>query len=148
MFNDEVWALMQHPVSARILVEMARTFRKLRTSAIFISQQGTDYAGPAGQAIKANTSVAYFLQQDTGEIEMLRTLFDLTPAEVDLIKTVSRRPQWSEAYVRLPEQKGGVIRLIPIRTCGTWPRKTRWSWQRVRLHSTLRMAISILHSVS
>ena len=113
MFNDEVWALMQHPVSARILVEMARTFRKLRTSAIFISQQGTDYAGPAGQAIKANTSVAYFLQQDTGEIEMLRTLFDLTPAEVDLIKTVSRRPQWSEAYVRLLEQKGGVIRLIP-----------------------------------
>jgi conjugal transfer ATP-binding protein TraC len=113
MFNDEVWALMQHPVSARILVEMARTFRKLRTSAIFISQQGTDYAGPTGQAIKANTSVAYFLQQDAGEIEMLRTLFDLTPAEADLLKTVHRRPRWSEAYLRIPEHKGGVVRIVP-----------------------------------
>jgi len=113
MFNDEVWALMQHPVSARILVEMARTFRKLRTSAIFISQQGTDYAGPTGQAIKANTSVAYFLQQDGGEIEMLRTLFDLTPAEADLLKTVHRRPRWSEAYLRTSEHKGGIVRIVP-----------------------------------
>ena len=43
----------------------------------------------------------------------MRTLFDLTDQEVALCKTVRRRAGWSEAYLRLPDQSGGVIRLVP-----------------------------------
>jgi hypothetical protein len=113
LISDETWALLQHAASARVLEEIARTFRKLQTAALFLSQQGSDFLSPAGKAIRDNSGFAYFLQQNPEEVETMRTLFDLTDPEVALLKTVRRRPGWSEAYLRLPEQQGGVIRLVP-----------------------------------
>jgi conjugal transfer ATP-binding protein TraC len=113
LISDETWALLQHAASARVLEEIARTFRKLQTAALFLSQQGSDFLSPAGKAIRDNSGFAYFLQQNPEEVETMRTLFDLTEPEVALLKTVRRRPGWSEAYLRLPEQQGGVIRLVP-----------------------------------
>jgi hypothetical protein len=113
LISDETWALLQHAASARVLEEIARTFRKLQTAALFLSQQGSDFLSPAGKAIRDNTGFAYFLQQNPEEVETMRTLFDLTEPEVALLKTVRRRPGWSEAYLRLPEQQGGLIRLVP-----------------------------------
>jgi conjugal transfer ATP-binding protein TraC len=113
LISDETWALLQHAASARVLEEIARTFRKLQTAALFLSQQGSDFLSPAGKAIRDNSGFAYFLQQNPEEVETMRTLFDLTEPEVALLKTVRRRPGWSEAYLRLPEQQGGLIRLIP-----------------------------------
>jgi hypothetical protein len=46
----------------------------------------------------------------------MRTLFDLTEQEVALCKAVRRRPGWSEAYLRLPDQTGGILRLVPDAT--------------------------------
>ena len=43
----------------------------------------------------------------------MRTLFDLTEQEVALCKAVRRRPGWSEAYLRLPDQTGGILRVVP-----------------------------------
>jgi hypothetical protein len=113
LFNDEVWALLQHPASARVLVEIARTFRKRRTSAIFISQHGRDFLGAAGEAIKGLAGIRYFLQQEADEIELMRELFDLSEAEVSVIKTVRRHSGWSELYVRIPNHQGGVVRIVP-----------------------------------
>jgi hypothetical protein len=113
LISDETWALLQHAASARVLEEIARTFRKLQTAALFLSQQGSDFLSPAGKAIRDNTGFAYFLQQNPEEVETMRKLFDLTEPEVALLKTVRRRPGWSEAYLRLPEQQGGLIRLVP-----------------------------------
>jgi type IV secretory pathway VirB4 component len=113
LISDEAWALLQHDASARALEEIARTFRKLQTCALFVSQQGSDFASPAGKAIRDNAGALLLLQQPPEEVELMRTLFDLTEQEVALCKAVRRRPGWSEAYLRLPDQTGGVIRLVP-----------------------------------
>jgi hypothetical protein len=96
-----------------VLEEIARTFRKLQTCAVFVSQQGSDFASPAGKAIRDNAGALFLLQQNPEEVELMRSLFDLTDQEVALCKTVRRRAGWSEAYLRLPDQSGGVIRLVP-----------------------------------
>jgi conjugal transfer ATP-binding protein TraC len=113
LFNDEVWSLLEHPASARVLVEIARTYRKLRTSAMFISQHGRDFMGHAGEAIKGLAGIRYFLQQESDEIELMRDLFSLREAEVRVLKSVGRRQGWSEIYLRIPREEGGVVRLVP-----------------------------------
>jgi type IV secretory pathway VirB4 component len=113
LISDEAWALLQHDASARVLEEIARTFRKLQTCAVFVSQQGSDFASPAGKAIRDNAGALFLFQQNPEEVELMRTLFDLTDQEVALCKTVRRRAGWSEAYLRLPDQAGGIIRLVP-----------------------------------
>jgi hypothetical protein len=80
---------------------------------VFVSQQGSDFASPAGKAIRDNAGALFLLQQNPEEVELMRSLFDLTEQEVALCKTVRRRAGWSEAYLRLPDQSGGVIRLVP-----------------------------------
>jgi conjugal transfer ATP-binding protein TraC len=113
LISDEAWALLQHEASARVLEEIARTFRKLQTCALFVSQQGSDFASPAGKAIRDNAGALLLFQQNPEEVELMRTLFDLTEQEVALCKAVRRRPGWSEAYLRLPDQTGGILRLVP-----------------------------------
>jgi hypothetical protein len=122
LISDETWALLHHPASARVLEEVARTFRKLTTSAMFVSQQGSDFAGPAGKAIRDNAGAFYLLQQNPEEVETMRTLFDLSEQEVALVKTVHKRARWNEAYLRLPDHTGGIIRIVPdpyVRWCAT-----------------------------
>ena len=52
--SDETWALLKHPATAAVLEEIGRTYRKLRTSAIFLSQQGADFDSAAGRVLRAN----------------------------------------------------------------------------------------------
>jgi hypothetical protein len=113
LVSDEAWALLRHDASARVLEEIARTFRKLHTCALFVSQQGSDFASPAGKAIRDNAGALLLFQQNPEEVELMRTLFDLSDQEVALCKAVRRRPGWSEAYLRLPDQTGGILRVVP-----------------------------------
>ncbi len=111
--SDETWALLKHPATAGVMEEIARTYRKLHTSAIFLSQQGADFESPAGQVLRANAPATVFLQQDPREIAGLQRLFELSDAEVALFAHVRKHDGWSSAYLRLPGQTGGVIRLVP-----------------------------------
>ena len=44
----------------------------------------------------------------------MRDLFELAPAEVALFEdAVRKHDDWSSAYLRLPGQAGGVVRLVP-----------------------------------
>ncbi|MGE3540224.1 MAG: TraC family protein [Candidatus Tectimicrobiota bacterium] len=113
LVSDEAWALLQQEGSARVLEEIARTFRKLGTCALFLSQQGSDFASPAGKAIRDNAGAALFLQQHPEEVEHMRTVFDLSDQEVAVLKTVRKRTRWSEAYLRLTDHTGGVVRIVP-----------------------------------
>ena len=87
--SDETWALLKHPATAGVMEEIARTFRKLRTSAIFLSQQAADFASPAGEVLRDNAPAKLFLQQDPQQVQALQRLFQLSDAEVAL----SPRPQ-------------------------------------------------------
>ena len=112
--SDETWALLKHPATAAVLEEIGRTYRKLRTSAIFLSQQGADFDSAAGRVLRANAPATLFLQQDPREIHLVRDLFELSPAEVALFdEAVRKHDHWSSAYLRLPGQSGGVVRLVP-----------------------------------
>jgi hypothetical protein len=113
LVSDEAWALLQQEGAARVLEEIARTFRKLGTCALFLSQQGSDFASPAGKAIRDNAGAALFLQQHPEEVEHMRRLFDLSEQEVAVLKTVRKRARWSEAYLRLMDHTGGVVRIVP-----------------------------------
>lgn len=117
--SDETWALLKHPATAGVMEEIARTYRKLRTSAIFLSQRGADFDSPAGQVLRANAPATLFLEQDPREIAVLQDLFELTDAEVQLFAQVRKHAGWSSAYLRLPGQTGGVIRLVPD-ACTRW----------------------------
>ena len=149
LVSDETWALLQHPASARVLEEVARTFRKLATSAVFVSQQGSDFAGPAGKAIRDNAGALYLLQQNPEEVETMRALFDLSDQEAALVKTVHKRARWNEAYLRLPDHVGGVIRIVPdpyLRWCATQQPAERAARAAAaqQANGDLRQAISAL----
>jgi hypothetical protein len=110
---DETWALLRHPATAGVMEEIARTYRKLRASAIFLSQQGADFDSPAGRVLRANAPATLFLQQDPSERAVLQDLFHLSDAEVVLFDHVRKHAGWSSAYLRLPGHTGGLIRLVP-----------------------------------
>jgi hypothetical protein len=110
---DETWALLRHPATAGVMEEIARTYRKLRTSAIFLSQQGADFDSPAGRVLRANAPATLFLQQDPGEMAVLQHLFELSDTEVALVTQVRKHEGWSSAYLRLPGHTGGIVRLVP-----------------------------------
>jgi len=110
---DETWALLRHPATAGVMEEIARTYRKLRTSAIFLSQQPGDFDSPAGRVLRANAPTKLFLQQDPQEIAALQDVFKLSEAEVALFAHVRKQTGWSSAYLQLPGQTGGLVRLVP-----------------------------------
>jgi hypothetical protein len=113
LIADETWAMLRHPATAGVMEEIARTYRKLRTSAIFLSQQGADFDSPAGRVLRANAPATLFLQQDPQEVARLKELFTLSDAEVAVFDRVHKHADWSSAYLRLPGGTGGLIRLIP-----------------------------------
>jgi hypothetical protein len=62
----------------------------------------------------------------------VRDLFELSPAEVALFEeAVRKHDRWSSAYLRLPGQSGGVVRLVPDPS-------TRWLATQVDAELQLR----------
>ena len=68
---DEAWTMLGSPATARFLENALRTYRKINTAAVMVTQQVTDFssgptgASPAGAAILANAPNRLFLMQTT-----------------------------------------------------------------------------------
>ena len=110
---DEVWALLKHDSAAAFLEEAARALARFRCSAIFMSQQLSDFNSPASQAIKNNAGNYAFLQQNPEEVGAVKKLFDLSDQDERVLHQVRKRDHWGEFYWWQPEGKGGVVRLVP-----------------------------------
>src|SRR5712691_2256788 len=111
--SDETCALLKHPATAEVLEEIRRTYRKLRTSALFLSQYAEDFNSPAGRVLRKGSPTTLFLQQEAEEIAEMQSLLKLTVTEQELLGHVQRHAGWSSAYLRLPNHTGGLIRLVP-----------------------------------
>jgi hypothetical protein len=110
---DETWALLKHPATADVIEDIGRTYRKLHTSAIFLSQQAEDFNSPAGRVLRKNSPTTLMLQQEPEELAEMQMLLKLTDAEHALLQGVQRHEGWSSAYLRLPSHTGGLIHLVP-----------------------------------
>ena len=128
---EESWSLLRHPKTAEVMDTIVRTYRKLTTSAWFLSQKGKDFDSPAGQTIRANADAVLFLQQEASELAKIKELFELSEAEAALIGQAKKHPGWSSAYLRLHGNEGGLIRLIP-------DAHTRWLVSQDSRERTLR----------
>lgn len=111
--GDETWAVLKNEATAGVLEQMSRTYRKLLVSAWFLSQQATDFSSQVGQVILKNADIKLFFAQDPGEITQMRTIFELNDAELAMIRQARRHPGWSSAYLKLPQDQGGLIHLVP-----------------------------------
>jgi hypothetical protein len=111
--SDETWALLKHPATADVIEEIGRTYRKLRTSAIFLSQYAEDFNSPAGRVLRKGSPVTLFLQQEAEELAEMHALLKLTPGEHAVLGQVRRYTGWSSAYLRMPGATGGLIRIVP-----------------------------------
>jgi hypothetical protein len=113
--SDETWSLLKHQATAEVMEEIGRTYRKLHTSAIFLSQYAEDFNSPAGRVLRKGSPVTLFLQQEAEELAELRTVLQLSPVEHALLERVRRYDGWSSGYLRLPGSTGGLVHLVPDR---------------------------------
>jgi len=111
--SDETWALLKHPATADVIEEIGRTYRKLRTSAIFLSQYAEDFNSPAGRVLRKGSPTTLFLQQEAEELAEMQSLLKLTSVEHAVLGQVRRHTGWSSAYLRMPGATGGLIRIVP-----------------------------------
>jgi conjugal transfer ATP-binding protein TraC len=110
---DEAWTLLKSATTAGFLEDVLRTYRKLNSAAVMITQQVTDFEGRTGEAIRANAPNRIFLQQTPETVLAMEKLLDLSPEEKALlgkIRTVKGR--FSEMLVQSTETRG-VARLAP-----------------------------------
>jgi len=112
---DETWALLKHAQTADVIEKIIRTYRNIKTSAIFLSQRVEDFDSPVGKVILGLVDTTLFLQPQEGELPKIQRLFQLTDAECQLVRQVRKHAGWSSAYLRLANGHGGMVRLIPDR---------------------------------
>lgn len=110
---DEAWSLLKSPTTAQFLEDVLRTFRKLNAAAVLVTQQVSDFAGPAGEAIRANAPNRVFLRQTSETVLAMEKLFEL-PAEVKaaIASLVTAKGRFSEMFVETPAARG-IARLVP-----------------------------------
>jgi conjugal transfer ATP-binding protein TraC len=110
---DEAWTLLRSSTTAQFLEDVLRTYRKLRASALMVTQQISDFEGRTGEAIRANAPNRLFLQQTPETILAMTKLLDLSPEEKALLSTVRTvKGKFSEMLVLSTETKG-IARLVP-----------------------------------
>ena len=110
---DEAWSLLQSPATARFIEEALRTFRKFNSAAVMVTQQVSDFAGPAGTAIRANAPNRIFLRQTSETVLAMEKLFDLSPEVKEALSSlVTAKGRFSELYIETPAG-GGIARLVP-----------------------------------
>jgi hypothetical protein len=99
---DETVFLLKHQTSADGLEEIELTYRKLRTSAIFLAQFAEHLNSPAGRAIRKGSPMMLFLQQEAEEIADMQHILKLTTVEVETMALARRHADHSpDAYTRL-----------------------------------------------
>ena len=128
---DEVAFLLKQKVTAEHLDTAMRTYRKLDTSVIFNSQQGSDYDSVVGAAIASIPDTKFILQQRGDELRKMQTLFKLTAAEMQMIRLAKKHQGWSSFYLKSGDSEGGIARLVPDR----W---TKWQSSQYPPESQMR----------
>ncbi|MGQ0721971.1 MAG: TraG/VirB4 family ATPase [Candidatus Eiseniibacteriota bacterium] len=113
IFVDEAWAILKSEYGANILALIARTYRKLGTAAVFISQFLTDFDGPAGQAIRDNCPNRIFLRQELDALKRMKEPLGFGEQHLQALASATNVPgRYSEAMLVTP---GGrcMVRIIP-----------------------------------
>jgi conjugal transfer ATP-binding protein TraC len=113
IFVDEAWAILRSEYGANILALIARTYRKLGTAAVFISQFLTDFDGPAGQAIRDNCPNRIFLRQELDALRRMKEPLGFGDHHLQALASATNVPgRYSEALLVTP---GGrcMVRIIP-----------------------------------
>lgn len=110
---DEAWSLLKTAATAKFLEDVLRTYRKLNAAAVLVTQQVTDFAGPTGEAIRANAPNRIFLRQTSETVLAMEKLFELTPEVKDAIASlVTAKGRFSEMFIEGSNGRG-VARLVP-----------------------------------
>jgi conjugal transfer ATP-binding protein TraC len=110
---DEAWSLLKSPATARFLEDVLRTYRKLNAAAVMVTQQVSDFAGPTGEAIRANAPNRIFLRQTAETVLAMEKLFELSPEVKEAIASlVTAKGRFSEMFIETSQGRG-VARLVP-----------------------------------
>jgi conjugal transfer ATP-binding protein TraC len=110
---DEAWTLLRSATTASFLEDVLRTYRKLNSAAVMLTQQVSDFEGRTGEAIRANAPNRFFLQQTPETVLSMEKLLDLTPEEKALLARVRTvKGRFSEMLVQSTETRG-LARLVP-----------------------------------
>jgi len=89
-----------------------RTYRKYRACAVMVTQQVSDFDGPAGAAIRANAPHRVYLRQTPETVLAMEKLLDLKPAEKAVLSTIRTvKGAFSEMLILTP-RGSGVARLV------------------------------------
>jgi hypothetical protein len=108
---DEAWTLLQSAATARFLENVFRTYRKYRACAVMVTQQVSDFEGPAGAAIRANAPNRCYLRQTPETVLAMERLLDLKPSEKGVLSTLRTvKGAFSEMLILSPRHSG-VARL-------------------------------------
>lgn len=142
---DEAWTLLRSATTASFLEDVLRTYRKLYSAAVLVTQQVSDFEGRTGEAIRANAPNRFFLQQTPETVLAMEKLLDLSPDEKDLLAKIRTvKGKFSEMLVQSTETRG-VARLIqdPLAywVSTTDPRDNQKLDALVRKHGDLRSAL-------
>ncbi|MFQ5945139.1 MAG: TraC family protein [Anaerolineae bacterium] len=109
---DEAWALLRSEYGARVLALVARTYRKLGTAAVFISQFLTDFDGPSGQAVRDNCPNRLFLRQELDALRRLQGPLGFTDRHVQALAGATNVPgRYSEALLVTPTGRT-IVRIV------------------------------------
>lgn len=109
---DEAWTLLRSATTASFLEDVLRTFRKIHTAALLVTQQATDFEGRTGEAIRANAPNRIYLQQTPDTILSIAKLLDLSPEDKALLTGVRTvKGKFSEMLIQSTETHG-VARLV------------------------------------
>lgn len=111
---DEAWTLLESPATSRFIVNALKTYRKLGTSAVMVTQQVADFDGRAGAAILANAPNRVFLRQTPETLLAMEKHLSLSPEKkkaIGSLRTV--KGKYSEMFLSMGDDSAGVARLIP-----------------------------------
>lgn len=111
---DEAWTLLESPATSRFIVNALKTYRKIGTAAVMVTQQAADFDGRAGAAILANAPNRVFLRQTPETLLAMEKHMALTPEAKKAIGSLrTAKGKYSELFLTRGDEAGGVARLIP-----------------------------------
>lgn len=109
---DEAWTFLDSEATSNFIRAVYKTYRKLNTSAIAISQQLADFSGRAGEAIRDNAPNKLLLRQNPDALCRIGELLGLSSAEKETLGSlVTHKGHFSEVLILSPKANG-VARLV------------------------------------
>ncbi len=110
---EELSTVLYTENAGRYLEEVARTYGKIGTSLVSVTQQSMDMAQTrAGRAIRDNSPIRFLLPQPPDVVEMVSQELALTPEKQVLFRSLETVPgKFSEALLDTPTGTG-VLRIV------------------------------------